>query len=288
VFDSAGVPHISYYLHRSLDDDELRYAHYVGSGGNCGTGPAAGQWQCDALQVGDGDGQYTSIALYGPDRPHIVFFDGDDQIRYAIYNPSWTSGCSEGVTGWSCSVIEGNVAGPMSADADPATGSMHIAYITTGDKLEYAKPVGSGGNCGPSNDWDCRQIDDVGTSADARGISLAIDESGYPVIAYQRVSSAPESVESLKVARPGAAPAVASSGVVPNCNVDGSMLPTWYCETVDAGGYSEQNGDYVGVTVSPAGLVTVAYYEQDALNTTGYLQVAYQRFRVLLPLVSKN
>jgi hypothetical protein len=289
VFGSDGTPHISYQHYNTLGDDSLKYAHYVGSGGNCGSGPASGQWQCDTIHTGNGEGQYTSIALYGPDRPHIAFRDGgNSRLMYAIYNPAYTSGCSTGITGWVCNEIDSAVAGPVSADADPATGSMHIAYVTTGNKLKHAAPVGSGGNCGPSNSWDCRQIDDVGTSADARGISLAIDEAGYPVIAYQQVSPAPESMESLKVARPGAAPAVSSSGVALNCNVDGSFLPTWYCETADAAGYSEQNGDYASVAVSPAGLVTVGYYEQDALNSTGYLQVVYQRFQVFLPLVLRN
>jgi hypothetical protein len=289
VFGSDGTAHISYQHYNVLGDDSLKYAHYVGSGGNCGSGLASGQWQCDTIHTGNGEGQYTAIALYGPDRPHIVFHDGgNSRLRYAVYNPSYTSGCSTGITGWVCSEIDSAVAGPISADADPATGSMHIAYVTTGNKLKHAAPVASGGNCGPGNTWFCRQIDDMGTSVDSRGISLAIDDAGYPVIAYQQVSLAPESLESLKMARPGAAPAILSSSVALNCGIDGSFLPTWYCETVDAAGYSEQNGDYASVTVSPAGLVTVAYYEQDALNSTGYLQVAYQRFPAFLPLVLRN
>jgi hypothetical protein len=288
VIDSSGTPHISYYTRLALSDDSLKYAHYVGSGGNCGSGAAAGKWQCDTIDSGDGVGKYTNIALYGVyDRPHIAYYDdGGDKLKYAVYNPSYTFGCSTGITGWSCSEIDSGVAGPVSADADPATGNMHIAYVTTGDELYYAVPVSSGGDCGPSNGWRCREIEDVGTSADARGVSMAVDESGYPVIAYQ--DGSPGGLESLKVARSGAAVGLQFGTSSLNC-AQGTFLYTWYCETVHAGTANERNGDYVAAAVSPAGLVNVSYYQQyTPAPDAGYLYLRYQQYQVFVPLVLRN
>ena len=284
AFDSGGTPHISYYHYMTLGDDALRYARYVGSGGNCGSGTATGQWRCNTIHAGPGAGQYTAISL--ANGVQIAFLDGGSgRLMQATYTGIGGYGCSTGASGWVCSEIESSVAGPVSAGGNPATGRMHIAYVTTGNKLKYAVPVSSGGNCGPSNTWYCEEIEGIGADSDARGVSLAIDDAGYPVIAYQRVSLAPESLESLKVARPAGALGWVS-GIDPlNCGGEFTLFATWYCETVDAAGYSEQNGDYASAAVSPAGLVTVAYYEQDALNSTGYLQVAYQRVLIFLPLV---
>ncbi|MBN1811201.1 MAG: hypothetical protein JXA14_05130 [Anaerolineae bacterium] len=290
AFGANGTPHISYYTHVALGDDSLKYARYVGSGGNCGSGAAADQWECKTIDTGEGVGQYSSINLYGAgaDYPEIVYYDsGNDRLKRAIYTGGFGSGCTPALGDWVCNVID--TAGGKYASADRGLdGHLHIAYATTGNKLKYAAYVGSGGNCGPSNTWYCEEIEDIGTDSDSRGISLAIDDAGYAVIAYQDVVNAEGPLESLKVARPAGALGWVP-GVDPlNCGGQFTLFATWYCETVDASGYSEQNGDYASVAVSPAGLITVAYYEQDALNSTGYLQVAYQRFQVFLPLVLRN
>lgn len=287
VFDSSGTPHVSYYTRVALGDDGLKYAHYIGSGGNCGSGAAAGKWQCDVIDSGDRVGTYTSIDLYGVnERPHIAYHDaGGDKLKYAVYNPAYTFGCSTGISGWSCFEIDSSVAGPVSADADPASGDMHIAYVTAGDELYYAVPVSSGGNCGPSNSWRCREIEDVGTSADARGVSLVIDDGGYPVIAYQDISSG--SIESLKVARPGAALGLQLGASQLNC-APAAFINTWNCETVYAGSANQYVGDYVAVAVSPAGLLRVWYYVQSIAPDAGYLYLRYQWYQVFLPLVIKE
>jgi hypothetical protein len=289
AFGANGTPHISYYTHVALGDDSLRYARYVGSGGNCGSGAAANQWECKTIDTGDGVGQYTSISLYGADYPEIAYYDsGNDRLKRAIYTGGFGSGCNPSLGDWACSVID-TAGGKYASVGRGLDGHLYIAYVTTANKLKYATYVMSGGNCGPGNtSWYCEEIEDIGTDSDSRGISLAIDDAGYPVIAYQDVVNAEGPMESLKVARPAGALGWVP-GVDPlNCAGQFTLFATWYCETVDAAGYSEQNGDYASVAVSPAGLVTVGYYEQDALNSTGYLQVAYQRFRIFLPLVLRN
>ena len=64
------------------------------------------------------------------------------------------------------------------------SGTTYISYYDATNKdLKMAKHVGSGGNCGPNNDWSCKTIDsgeDVGKYS-----SIAIDPaSGEVRIAY--------------------------------------------------------------------------------------------------------
>ena len=60
-YHSSGKPYIAYYLEKPSGVDSLMVASYVGSGGNCGYGSAAGKWQCDNIQTGEGIGQYLSL-----------------------------------------------------------------------------------------------------------------------------------------------------------------------------------------------------------------------------------
>jgi hypothetical protein len=64
------------------------------------------------------------------------------------------------------------------------SGTTYISYYDSYNKdLKMAKYVGSGGNCGPDNDWSCETVDsssDVGKYS-----SIAIDPTtNLPVIAY--------------------------------------------------------------------------------------------------------
>ena len=63
----------------------------------------------------------------------------------------------------------------------------------------------------------------------------------------------------------------------------------WTSEVVDAAGAETHEGRFVSVVdVSRLGLVTIAYYESDDYYSTGRLKVAYQLYRVFMPLVMRN
>ena len=67
---------------------------------------------------------------------------------------------------------------------DPSNGITYVSYYdATNQALRMAKYVGSGGNCGPNNDWSCQTID---SGADfGKYSSIAINPvTGRPGIAY--------------------------------------------------------------------------------------------------------
>ena len=122
--DSFGRPHMS-YINSIPYADDLKYAHFVGAGGNCGP---ANDWECYLVDSDGFLGGYSSLKLDTSDLPHVSYYD------------------------------PGNTA------------------------LKYASYVGSGGNCGPSNDWQCDTVDDSGQMGEAT--SLALDSAGRPHITY--------------------------------------------------------------------------------------------------------
>jgi hypothetical protein len=279
AYDSSGTPHIAYVFSGQFTS-ELKYAHYVGSGGNCA---AANMWQCDFLP-GTGAGvTHTSLDLDGSDRPRIAYrTPGPGELRHAGYVGAGLGDCGPG-NNWSCRPVReepGTDVGRYASLAIDGSGVSHIAYHnTTQGTLEYARYVGSGGNCGEWLSvfpWQCREIDNVGTSEDPMGVSLAMDSAGHPIIAYQ-------SEGDLKVARP----ALALGMPVGNCSM-GSVFYNWYCQLVDTGGSELDEGNYVSVALRPTGLPIVAYYEEDGTHSNGRLKVAYQRFHLFLPLVLRD
>ena len=276
-YHSDGTPYIAYYFENTGGVDALMVASYVGSGGggNCGHGSATGEWQCDTIQTGEQVGKYASLALDGSDRPSIAYYDGvNNALMYAQYGTTW----------FIRKILPANSGQYASLYVD--NGDIpHIAhYDSSNGKLGYAVWVGYGGNpnCGPNNvpkmEWRCDDIDSVGTSTHPKGVSLAVDAAGYPIIAYQKYGS-------LNVARPAAALGL----LVGNCGPQ-NLFYTWYCETIDPFQSLGPviNGNFVSIDLSSSGLATIAYYNQFGVSLIGKLKVAYQRFQVVLPLVMKN
>jgi hypothetical protein len=264
---------ISYYHSNIMGNDSLWYAEYVGGGmGNC----SDNDYDCELVHYGDRVGKYTSLALDSADRPHIAYYDGgNDGLKYATYDGGWW---------WRWISTSADPAGKFaSLTIDVNHGDRpHIAYYdSVNGTLEYAVFVGEGadGNCGMNNynqwEWRCDDIDSMGTGTHPRGISLALDGAGYPIIAYQTGASG------LKIARPAAA----LGQLIGNC---GPAVPffTWQCDVISMGiGFGQ--GDYMSLAVNSAGLSTFAYYG-NSTEFDGDLRIAYQRLQVFLPLTLKN
>jgi len=277
-FDKFGNPSIAYYFEITSGVDSLMVASYVGGNADCGSGTAKG-WLCSTIQSGEGVGQYASLALDGSDRPRIAYYHGgNDALMYAYHN---------GVS-WTIREILPTTSGQYaSLYVDVDNGDLpHIAhYDSSNGNLEYAVYVGSGGNCGFNNsatkfEWQCIEIESVGTSTHPKGVSLAVDAAGYPIIAYQSTSG------SLNVAHPLAALGLSVGGG--NCGPE-NPFSTWYCQTVRSHSpwVPYRQGDYVSIAVNQSGLATIAYFGYITL-TQGNLDVSYQRFQIFEPVVWNN
>lgn len=269
---------ITYYVENYSpgSNDSLWYAKYVGSGGNCDD-PA---YVCEQVDYGNGRGKYTSLALDSADHPHIAYYTQDmDILKYATYDGNL----------WHYRLI-----GALSAPSGGQYASLvidthnsdkaHIAHYGGADNtLKYATFVGVGnGNCGPNqttqNEWFCMDIADMGISPEHRGISIALDLAGYPVIAYQTGTSR------LNIARPAAA----LGQLYGNCGVDpDTSFYTWQCDPITPIGFGFRQGDYLSLAVNSAGLGTITYYGS-VVEGIGNLEVGYQRLEVFVPLAARN
>jgi hypothetical protein len=288
-YDSHGFPHISYYFQNNLGNDALLYAHWVGSGlGNCGTGSESNDWQCDTIHNAAGVGSYTSIDVDDDNDPSIAYYDAVNGYPFVAAYVGSGGTCGPG-SSWYCRSVSRPTKdiGQYVSLAVEGNGLPHLAYYNeTDESLEYAELVGSGGNCGLQFEWQCDEIEDMGTSLTPMGISIALDKNGHPMIAYQDTSVilAPAA---LKFATPGTA-----YGLVPgetNCG-PGTLFFTWYCGIVDGGGSNTDEGGSVSIVFNPSGMATIAYFELDtyAFPSEGNLKVAYQQARQFLPLILKE
>ncbi len=280
AFNSLGVAHISYYYENSFGDDALMYASYVGSGGDCGIGSAAGKWECETVVSGANTGMHTSLDLTSNDAPYIAF--------YAI-SPGEMRVCNRTGTSWACAVIDSAGYGFPSLVLDQSNRA-HIAYYDEfSGMLRYAHYVGLGnGNCG-LNAYQCDPITNLGAGLSPVGLSLAMDSSDQPIIAYQNASD-PLGFSTLNIARP-----ISAHGqVAGNCGPVVGIVPQWLCDTLDdatqdGGGGHLYEADYVSAAVDLTGLAAIAYYEYDDYHAEGRLKFAYQvrQEKIYLPLIIK-
>jgi hypothetical protein len=269
--DSTGAEHIAFYYDYG-PYSSLRYARYVGGGGNCG----GGNFKCDIIHTGVGVGQYASLALDGSGQPRIAYYDGDNgDLWYA--QPGNPGNCGPGGT-WGCRLVSSTSDVGQYASLDVDNNNIpHIAYYdTTNGKLMYAVQMG-GGNCGFSGSWQCDEITITGSLPIARPVSLAVDKAGYPIIAYIDNYWTGIDVRRFNWARPAAALGLQSG----NCDLNNA----WQCESIDG----SSTGAYSAIAVNPSsGLATIAYNYSKSVFDPSELRVAYQRFhQVFLPLVEK-
>ena len=157
----------------------------------------------------------------------------------------------------------------------------HIAhYNPSTGMLGYAVLVGSNGNCGFNSssskfEWQCDEIDDMGNFPHTRDVALALDEFGYPIIAYHRyILSGIHWVGTLDVARPIAATGLQTG----NCG----PLNTWHCETIKPSGHP---GDYVAIDVW-RGEIRIAFLGSSLFGGLKLARLPARQW--FLPLVSRS
>lgn len=185
--------YVSYYDETAGD---LRVA-YSNTNGNCGPDNT---WQCTTVDSAGDVGQYSSIAINPvTQQPAVAYYDvTNTNLKYVTYScipkpaPIFIQ-CL-----WSTPItidsINNGTDGKWASLKIGTDGVAQIAYHATGTlilppipytNLRYAKEVGSGGNCGPSNDWQC-DIIDVSLSQVGQYASLALNSTNKPYIAYYR------------------------------------------------------------------------------------------------------
>jgi len=295
-FTSEAKPIIAYHYFSSLPTPGfggVKIAQLTSSTVGTGCyGDDGANWDCWTIDSKSGYSDYgthVSLDVDYDDVVEIAFYDSyNSELVWAYYAGITSSPCANNV--WNCETVDGAgaVGKFVSIHApDNSADKLRFAYLDetiSWKKIKYAVMVGSDGNC-TSDAFDCFDVDEIGEPIGNVGLSLTVDKQGYPVIAYMDAYS-DLSATKLKVARP----AIAYGNTNGNCGEvpPGDLFLYWQCETID-NGYQDivNEAAFADVSISPTGLATIAYYEEDTLNYMGRLKVAQQQnnYAVYLPLI---
>ncbi len=284
-FLNNGNPLIVYQTTNSMMNlDSLRYATYVGSGGNCGEGSALGKWNCQIIDAGQGIGQYASLDITYDGVPYVAYYDqGLGNLKVAYYLGIVATDCYVD-NGWYCAAVDsvGDVGMYASITAQHfyTDKLFRIAYYdATTDHLKYYDP-----------DFGAVVVDDMGTYTGHMGISLDVDPDGYPIIAYMQSLPGDFETTDLRVARPYWAFHDNNFG---NC---GNMPPGypilyWRCTNLDDRGQYFHEAGFTSVAVNSYGLAQIAYtefYDFDIVDHATSLKFISQALPSYLPVISKQ
>jgi hypothetical protein len=248
AIDSSGNPWVSYV---DITNDNLRVAHYVGSGGSC----ASSAWDCASVaSMGSLASGKTSITIDPSDKPWVAFrydfsLDPTWAVMSAHYVGSGGSGCIISSV-WDCTTVqlvnqteENNPSIALDSSGDPWV-SFFIG--NSQNDLIVAHYVSSGGNCGTGNAWSCTSVETTGNSGQYS--SIAIDANGNPVVAYEQITTVPVQ-RKLQIAR-----------YVGGGNGSGCFDGDWVCTSVDL---VDTNGAFTSIAIDSAGNPWVAYSSGD-------------------------
>lgn len=208
-------------------------------------------------------GKHTAIALGPTGYPHIAYQYSNDFSHineaqlYAYQVAPGTGNCGKGGEAgrWQCDVITSDEGVGQYAAID-VEGYLRvtIAYFD-GDRGHplVATTTESTGNCGPSNTWLCRSVQNAG-HVTGKFLSLYTEENGHPHIAYYN-----ETDETLEYAT-----YVVSGG---NCGFSsGSMQWEWQCDWIDDMGASITS---MGIAIEEDGSGSPVIAYQDATSLIG-------------------
>lgn len=286
-FDSLGTPTIFYHGQSSKDGFFHGYVKRAILTGTV-TGKCDDGWECEIIAKSDVDRTYgTHISADGDS---VAFYDGaDDRLVLASPSRKPVSTCGS-LNNWDCKVIDniGDVGRFVSLINTEEYLTQMAYYDASNGKVKYAIQTSPGEGTCASGNYKCFAVDTIGVANVDTGIglSLALDLEGAPIIAYQDFSK-PLSPDTLKLARPSSAynlPAGNCGEIPPGY---GSLY--WQCILLDGSGLFRNEAGYTAVSVNPAGLATVAFYETYNMQpfNRGSLKVAQQQFVVQLPLIMK-
>lgn len=292
AYSEEGTPFIAYYFENPSPGgaDALMLAYYTVTNGDCGYGYAENTWRCHTIKSGEGVGQYPSLVVKNNPTTndwdfYISFYDRGRGELWFGRSVEEAANCGLYGSDMACyPVALGNDVGRYTSLYMDTANRFHIAYYdATGRQLMYAVELATEtGNCGVLKSAQCDEIDPMMADYHPLGISIAEDPAGYPAIAYQAAD------KSLKLARPVGAVGLPPGGG--NCGYK-DLLSMWSCQTIDrrlsVPGLETRNGDFVSLGFAPSGVAHIAY-NGFILASGGNLRVAYQRYRVYLPLILRS
>jgi hypothetical protein len=235
-------------------------------------------WECDEAYILGGEGKYASLDFSYNDVPYIAFYNAHEGDLIVVYK----GGMCGVELGWSCLNIDGYDGSDVGAFASliapqSSSGPIRIAYLDkTLGHLKYY-----------DSSWGRIVVDEMGTSDSPKGISMLIDDNGFPVIAYQYIASE-FSPPALRIARPYAA---YDDGKYGNCGdiPGGYFVQYWRCLTLDNGGQYSEEADFASLVINSAGMVGIAYSEYDSYYDVTSLKFIYQTlFRTFLPVTTRH
>lgn len=181
----SGAPYLSYY---EWEAGDLWFAHYVGTGGNCGP---SSSWHCQLVTSTGDVGRYNAIAVHrslaGEVSVIISFFDAT-QFDLRVARAVCTDACPFAIS----TIHSGSINAPKglhTAVAYAPTGAPWISYQGKSDPGDetvlVASHVGAGGNCGIGGEagkWQCDSI--LSSEGIGEYTALVFDGAGRPHIAF--------------------------------------------------------------------------------------------------------
>lgn len=233
------------------------------------------------------------MALTAGSTPQFAYHDStNDYVKYAYYYGLGSDGSSVADNGWNCRVVSYSGGHALAlAIQQEGPERTHLAYYDQNDgKLHYAytEPGGlTDGNCAPEGmifTWQCDEIADMGVGQDQIGLAMTLDEHGYPLIAYQDITS-DYGPTKLRFA----SPAVAFGWYEGNCGrlYSGDDALSWWCRMIERGSQYTSEGRYIGIAMDPDGLGTIVYHEDDEYNLDANLKIAQQQYASYVPWIQK-
>lgn len=275
-YDSTGTPHIATHVRPvNLGIESLMYATYVGTGGNCGLGTAAGEWNCQTIDSGDEVGRDPSLTLDNADQPVIAYtkpWGEVDLIFVARPTSSGAGSCGGGF--WNCGYVDSDILANDQSDAavtfdrSPAQTGIHVAYHATSHYssspiyVEHAVWAGDGlGSCGLPANWTCENLPSEMNTASGDALEIGTNASGLPVIAFPSPShDGIRLVESLGVNLAG------------NCGTG----DRWRCAAIESDlGTPDVIGEWLDLAVTGDGQPVVVYSKYFHDNPKTVLKLAY-------------
>jgi len=262
--------------------NKLIYMHYTDIlNTTCRDIPS--HYQCDVID--------SSPSVMGPPSLKIYPSGTVTAIAYtkagALYSarPESDPGeanCGPGGNTWRCKFIRNS--GPESFVIDGVDLEMYesvqVAFLEDNTEanetsLNLANFVGYDGNCGEDSDWDCQEIQTLGSDEHDYDFSLQIDPfECYPVIAFSYLDSL------LKLGL--AYPKERLGEPVGNCdNSD------WICQEI-AGGLLSSNGAKASLSLNSSGLGFIGYLQRIPFLMRTDLMIAFQEgWQIYLPLMTR-